>query len=375
MQSRRRGWTSVLLLCLLFLHLSAYAAWETNMTPGVTDISQEIFSLHMTIFWICVAIGVVVFGVMLWSILHHRKSQGVVPSKFHESTSLEILWTLIPFAILIVMAIPATAALVKMYDTSDAEIDIKVTGYQWRWRYDYLNENFGYLSNLATSRDEIYNLMDKNENYLLEVDEPLVLPINKKIRFLITANDVLHAWWVPALAVKKDAIPGFVSEAWTKINEPGIYRGQCAELCGKDHAFMPIVVKAVPEEEYLAWVAQKQEQARAEFELKNKQWTLEELMARGEKAYMGNCAACHQADGSGLPPAFPALRGSAIAIGDIAKHIDVVMHGVPGTAMQAFGQQLNEVDIAAIVTYERNAWGNDTGDVVTPQQIAETKQQ
>ena len=375
MQSRRRGWTSVLLLCLLFLHLSAYAAWETNMTPGVTDISQEIFSLHMTIFWICVAIGVVVFGVMLWSILHHRKSQGVVPSKFHESTSLEILWTLIPFAILIVMAIPATAALVKMYDTSDAEIDIKVTGYQWRWRYDYLNENFGYLSNLATSRDEIYNLMDKNENYLLEVDEPLVLPINKKIRFLITANDVLHAWWVPALAVKKDAIPGFVNEAWTKINEPGIYRGQCAELCGKDHAFMPIVVKAVPEEEYLAWVAQKQEQARAEFELKNKQWTLEELMARGEKAYMGNCAACHQADGSGLPPAFPALRGSAIAIGDIAKHIDVVMHGVPGTAMQAFGQQLNEVDIAAIVTYERNAWGNDTGDVVTPQQIAETKQQ
>ena len=374
MRCRRRFGTLVPLLSLFF-QPAAFAAWEVNMDPGVTEISREIYGLHMTIFWICVAIGVVVFGIMLWSILHHRKSQGVTPSNFHESTSLEILWTLIPFAILIIMAIPATATLVKMYDADDAAIDIKITGYQWKWRYDYLAEDFGYLSSLSTPADAIYNRMDKGEHYLLEVDEPLVVPINQKIRFLITANDVIHSWWVPALAVKKDAIPGFINEAWARIEEPGIYRGQCTELCGKDHAYMPVVVKAVPEPEYQAWVAEKKAKAAEEYELRSKEWTLEELMARGEKVYVASCAACHQVDGSGMPPAFPALRGSAIATGDMAKHIDIVLHGVPGTAMQAFGDQLSEVDLAAVITYERNAWGNDTGDVVTPKQLIEDQQQ
>lgn len=353
----------------------ASAAWDLNMPPGVTEISREVFSLHMLILWICVSIGIIVFGVMLWSILHYRKSQGAVPAQFHENARVEFLWTLIPFAILVAMAFPATATLVKMYDTSDADLDIKITGYQWRWRYDYLQADFGYMSNLSTTQDEIYNRVEKSDHYLLDVDEPLVVPVNKKIRFLITANDVIHSWWVPALAVKKDAVPGFINEAWARIEEPGIYRGQCAELCGKDHGFMPIVVKAVPEEEFEIWLAQRQEQARAEFELKNKEWTLDELMARGEKVYAANCAACHMPNGAGMPPAFPALKGSPIATGDVAKHIDVVVNGVPGTAMQAFGRQLGEVDLAAVITYERNAWGNNTGDLVTPQQLAESKQQ
>lgn len=374
MRCRRRFGTLVPLLSLFF-QPSAFAAWEVNMDPGVTEISREIYGLHMTIFWICVVIGIVVFGVMLWSILHHRKSQGATPSNFHEHTGLEVLWTLIPFAILIAMAIPATATLVKMYDADEAAIDIKITGYQWKWRYDYLGEEFGYLSSLATPADAIYNRMDKGEHYLLEVDEPMVVPIKQKIRFLITANDVIHSWWVPAFGVKKDAIPGFINEAWTRIEEPGIYRGQCTELCGKDHAFMPVVVKAVPEPEYQAWVAEKKAKAAEEYELRSKEWTLDELMARGEKVYVASCAACHQVDGSGMPPAFPALRGSAITTGDMAKHIDIVVNGVPGTAMQAFGNQLSEVDLAAVITYERNAWGNATGDVVTPKQLIEDQEQ
>ncbi len=374
MRCRRRFGTLVPLLSLFF-QPAAFAAWEVNMNPGVTEISREIYGLHMTIFWICVAIGVVVFGVMLWSILHHRKSQGATPAHFHEHTGLEVLWTLIPFAILIIMAIPATATLVKMYDTDDAAVDIKITGYQWKWRYDYLNEEFGFISSLSTPADSIYNRLEKGEHYLLEVDEPMVVPINQKIRFLITGNDVIHSWWVPALAIKTDAIPGFINESWTRIEEPGIYRGQCTELCGKDHGFMPVVVKAVPEPEYRAWVAEKKAKAAEEYELRSKEWTLEELMARGERVYVASCASCHQVDGSGIPPAFPALRGSAIATGDMAKHIDVVLHGVPGTAMQAFGEQLSEVDLAAVITYERNAWGNDTGDVVTPKQLIEDQEQ
>jgi len=375
MLSRRRLGTSVPLLCLLLHPAAAMAAWEVNMPRGVTDVSQDIYSLHMTIFWICVVIAVIVFGVMLWSILFHRKSQGAKPSNFHEHTTIEIVWTLIPFAILITMAIPATATLVEMYDTSDSDVDIKVTGYQWKWRYDYLNEEFGFLSTLTTPQDAIYNQLEKTPEYLLEVDEPMVVPINKKIRFLFTANDVIHSWWVPELAVKKDAIPGFINEAWTRINEPGIYRGQCAELCGKDHAFMPVVVKAVPEEEYEIWVAERQQKAREEYELRNKEWTLEELMARGEKVYGTSCASCHMPDGNGLPPAFPALRGSAIVTQDMPRHIDIVLNGVPGTAMQAFRDQLGEIDLAAVITYERNAWGNETGEIVTPLQIMETMEQ
>ncbi|KMQ72896.1 cytochrome c oxidase subunit II [Marinobacter subterrani] len=351
------------------------ADWTLNMTPGVTGTSNEIFDLHMTILWICVVIGVVVFGVMFWSIFAHRKSQGAKPANFHENTVVEILWTIIPFVILVVMAIPATATLVDMYDTDEADIDIKITGYQWKWRYQYLDENFGYFSNLATPMAQINNQQEKGENYLLEVDNPLIIPVGKKIRFLVTANDVIHSWWVPDFGVKKDAIPGFINETWTRVDEPGTYRGQCTELCGRHHGFMPVVVKAVPQEEYVAWVAEQKAAAEKERELTQKDWTMAELMERGKTAYETTCAACHQVDGSGSPPAFPALKGSNIATGDKAAHINIVLNGKSGTAMQAFGSQLSEVDLAAIITYERNAWGNNTGEMVTPKEIFDIKNQ
>ncbi|PXX92617.1 cytochrome c oxidase subunit II [Marinobacter vulgaris] len=351
------------------------ADWTLNMSPGVTGTSNDIFSLHMTILWICVVIGAGVFGVMFWSIFAHRKSSGRKPANFHENTLVEILWTIIPLVILVVMAIPATATLVDMYDTSEADVDIKVTGYQWRWKYDYIDDDFGYFSNISTSDDEIYNRTDKSENYLLDVDNPMVVPVGAKVRLLVTANDVIHSWWVPAFGVKKDAIPGFVNETWTRVDEPGIYRGQCTELCGVKHGFMPVVVKAVPQDEYDDWVAEQKEAAQRERELTEKDWTLEELMVRGEKAYASACAACHQADGSGAPPAFPALKGSQIALEDMDAHLDVVVNGVSGTAMQAFGGQLSEVDLAAVITYERNAWGNDTGEMVTPKEVFEYKNQ
>jgi cytochrome c oxidase subunit 2 len=329
----------------------------------------------MTILWICVAIGVVVFGVMFWSIFAHRKSQGHKPANFHENTVVEILWTIIPFVILVAMAIPATATLVKMYDTSESELDIRVTGYQWKWQYQYVDQDFGYFSTLATPRDQIANRQRKGEHYLLEVDNPLVIPVGRKVRLLLTANDVIHSWWVPEFGVKKDAIPGFINEAWVRVEEPGVYRGQCTELCGKDHGFMPVVVRAVPEPEFQTWLAEQKAAAEKERELTQKDWTLEELMARGEKTYQTTCAACHQPDGRGVPPAFPALRGSPIATGDLAAHMDIVVHGKSGTAMQAFGSQLSEVDLAAVITYERNAWGNSTGDMVTPKQILDFKNQ
>jgi len=357
----------------LLLPAVVMADWTMNMTPGVTGTSNQIFSLHMTILWICVAIGVVVFGVMFWSIFAHRKSQGYKAANFHENTLVEVLWTAIPFAILVAMAVPATATLIEMYDTTESEVDIKITGYQWRWQYEYINDDFGYFSSLSTPRDQIENRQAKGENYLLEVDKPLVIPVGKKVRFLLTANDVIHSWWVPEFGVKKDAIPGFINETWTRVDEPGIYRGQCTELCGKDHGFMPVVVEAVPEEEYVAWVAEQKEAAEAERQLTQKDWTLDELIERGEKAYASACASCHQPNGAGMPPAFPALKGSPIATGDMAAHIDIVVNGVSGTAMQAFGGQLSEVDLAAVITYERNAWGNNTGEMVTPKEIFDFK--
>lgn len=351
------------------------ADWTMNMTPGVTGISNQIFSLHMTILWICVVIGVVVFGVMFWSIFAHRKSRGHKAANFHEHTVIEVIWTIIPFAILVAMAIPATATLIEMYDTTESDVDIKVTGYQWRWQYEYINEDFGYFSSLSTPRAQIENRQAKGENYLLEVDNPLVIPVGKKVRFLLTANDVIHSWWVPDFGVKKDAIPGFINETWTRVDKPGTYRGQCTELCGKDHGFMPVVVEAVPEEEYNAWVASQREAAEKERQLTQKDWTLDELMVRGEKAYQTACASCHQPDGMGMPPAFPALKGSPIATSDMAAHIDIVVNGKSGTAMQAFGGQLSEVDLAAVITYERNAWGNNTGEMVTPKEIFDYKNQ
>ncbi len=359
----------------LLLPAWSMADWTLNMTPGVTGTSNEIFSLHMTILWICVAIGVVVFGVMFWSILAHRKSEGHKPAHFHENTAVEVAWTIIPFVILVIMAIPATATLVDMYDTEESDIDIKITGYQWKWRYDYINDDFGFFSNMATSQDEIYNRAAKSEHYLLEVDNPLVIPVGKKVRFLVTANDVIHSWWVPAFGVKKDAIPGFINETWTRVDEPGIYRGQCTELCGRDHGFMPVVVKAVPQAEYDAWVQDQLAAAELERQLTEKEWTLEELIERGERVYATACAACHQANGAGIPPTFPALKGSPVVIEDLPAHLDIVVNGVSGTAMQAFGPQLSEADLAAVISYERNAWGNNTGEMVTPKQVFDYKNQ
>lgn len=372
---RLRVRTLITLLVSLLASPVLWAEWAINMPKGVTDLSQSIYGLHMSIFWITVVIGIVVFSVMFWSVIFHRKSRGAKASKFHESTLVEIIWTTIPFIILVVMAIPATKTLIEVYDADNAEIDIKITGYQWKWQYEYLGEDVSFFSNLSTPREEILNQRTKTENYLLQVDEPLVVPVGTKIRFLITAADVIHAWWVPALAVKKDAIPGFINESWTNINEPGIYRGQCAELCGKDHGFMPIVVDARPMDEYKAWLAEKRAEAAKVRELTQKDWSMAELMVKGEEVYNKVCAACHQPNGEGLPPMFPALKNSPVAIerDQITKHIDVVVNGVKGSAMQAFKDQLSEVDIAAVITYERNAWGNDSGELITPKDILDYK--
>lgn len=350
---------------------SAFATeMPLNMTRGVTEISQQVHDLHMTIFYICCGIGLVVFGAMFWSIIHHRKARGVQPAQFHESTRVELLWTAIPVVILIIMAIPATRTLIAMEDTSKSDVTILVTGSQWKWHYKYLEYPVEYYSLLATPRKQIQNKLAKNENYLLEVDRPLVIPTGKKVRFLMTSDDVIHSWWVPAFAVKKDANPGFINEAWTKVDQPGVYRGQCAELCGKDHGFMPIVVVVKPAEEFDSWIqaeAERQAALKAEEQkLLAMQMTMDEAMALGEKVYQGYCSACHQQGGQGLPGAFPALKGSKMAITAEGKadHIDIVLNGKTGTAMQAFGKQLTLQEIAAVITYERNAWDNNTGDLI-----------
>ena len=340
---------------------------DVNMTQSVTEVGQSIYGLHMLIFWICVVIGIAVFGVMFYSIYYHRKSRGVVPAQFHESTKVEIAWTVVPFVILIGMAFPATSTLLEIYDFEDAEMDILITGYQWKWKYEYLNENgenVAFFSNLSTDQAEIYNVADKDENYLLEVDEPVVIPVNTKVRFLVTANDVIHAWWVPELAVKKDAIPGFINETWTLATEEGIYRGQCAELCGKDHGFMPIVVKVVSQEEYAEWLSGKQEEAAQIKELMAQTFSLDDLMARGKDVYQKNCLACHGANGEG--GVGTAIAGSAIVQGEVGGHLEIGVNGVAGSAMQAFGGILNDVDLAAVITYQRNAFGNNMGDLVQP---------
>ncbi len=348
---------------------SAAADYGLNLTTGVTPISREAYDLHMLILQVCIGIGFVVFGAMFISIVKHRKSRGVQPSQFHESTTVEILWTIIPFLILVGMAIPATKALVAMEDTSNADLSIKVTAYQWRWGYDYVDNGVSFISSLSTPKDQIYNKAKKDEHYLLEVDKPLVVPVNKKVRLLITANDVIHAWWVPALGMKKDAIPGFINEMWFKVEKAGTYRGQCAELCGKDHGFMPIVVVAKDEADYEKWVAEQKGAASADKQAAQRTWSRDDLMARGEKVYNSSCAACHQANGAGVPGAFPALKGSKVATGPVGEHISMVLHGKPGTAMAAFANQLSDVELAAVVTYERNAWGNDTGDMVQPSDV------
>ncbi|PAY01398.1 cytochrome c oxidase subunit II [Pseudoalteromonas sp. HM-SA03] len=357
-----------MLIAIPSLANSAY-----NMRQGVTDISHQVYELHMTIFLICCVIGVIVFGIMFWALIKHRKSKGVVAAQFHESTKVEILWTAIPFLILIGMAIPATKTLIAMEDTSKADLTIKVTGSQWKWHYEYMGHDVEFYSLLSTPKDEISDLKEKNENYLLEVDKHLVIPTDRKVRFLMTSDDVIHSWWVPDFAVKKDANPGFINEAWTKVNDEGIYRGQCAELCGKDHGFMPVVVEAVSPDKFDTWLNDaKAEKAKAEAESQAvAQQTLskEELMEVGEQTYMAYCAACHQPTGLGLPGVFPAMKGSKVVTGDIKAHIDILLLGRPGTAMQSFAKQLTIKQIAGVITYKRNSWGNDTGDVIQPSQI------
>ncbi|KHT47770.1 cytochrome B559 subunit alpha [Vibrio sinaloensis] len=339
-----------------------------NMTQGVTDISGQVYDLHMLIFYICVAIAVVVFGIMFYSMYHHRKSKGAVAANFHESTKVEVIWTVIPIIILVLMAIPATKTLVAMEDTSQSDLTVKITGSQWKWHYSYFNEDVEFFSLLATSQKSIDGLEEKGAHYLLEVDNPLVLPINRKVRFLMTSDDVIHSWWVPDFAVKKDTIPGFINEAWTRIDEPGIYRGQCAELCGRAHGFMPIVVHAMEETQYDQWLADKKaeiEQAKQEAAASlTATLSKQELIDIGMQVYVDRCAVCHQANGAGIPGAFPAITGSAVATGDISEHIDVIVNGRAGTAMQAFANQLTDKEIAAVVTYQRNGLGNNAGDVV-----------
>jgi cytochrome c oxidase subunit 2 len=357
----------VLLLMSVIAMAAGGESSSINMPSGVTEVGRQIYDLHMIILWICIVIGAVVFGVMFYSIIYHRKSLGVTPATFHESTTVEIAWTVIPFIILIAMAVPATTTLLNVYDTDEAELDIVVTGYQWKWKYEYLGkdgENVSFFSNLRTPQSEIYNSEAKGEHYLLEVDEPMVLPVDTKVRFLVTAYDVIHSWWVPALAVKKDAIPGFINETWTRTSELGIYRGQCAELCGKDHGFMPIVVNVVSKEEYAEWLGVKQAEAAEIKELMAQTFTMDELMERGKSVYDKSCLACHGANGEGGVGA--AIAGSAVATGDLGKHLGIGIDGVPGTAMQAFGGQLNDVDMAAVITYQRNAFGNNMGDVIQP---------
>jgi cytochrome c oxidase subunit 2 len=376
MLPKAKLWLGLIGAALTMLSTNLQAAWDLNMTQGVTQISRDTYNIHMQILWWCVAIGVVVFGVMLWSIINHRKSKGAVPATFHESTKVEIVWTIIPFIILILMAIPATRVLTQAYDSSESDIDIKVTGYQWRWEYTYLRqdadeEEVSFYSILATPNDQINNSLPKEEHYLLEVDKPLVIPINKKVRFLLTSNDVIHAWWVPDFAVKKDAIPGFINEIWAIVEEPGIYRGQCAELCGLQHGFMPIVVHALEQDEYDAWYAEQQEKARMTRDMANTVVTMSGSLEEGEAIYNRTCAGCHQVDGAGMPPTFPALAANAVVTGDLLENINVLINGRPGTPMAAFGRQLTPVELAAVVTYIRNSFGNTTGDLVQPTQVNE----
>ena len=333
-----------------------------NLAPPMTPIANEIYSLHNMMLIICTAIFVAVFSVMFYSIWKHRKSKGAVAANWHENTTVEIVWTVIPFIIVIVMALPATKTVVAMKDTSNAELTIKVTGSQWKWGYDYLRgegEGISFLSQLATPIAQIEGREAKTPTYLLEVDNPLVVPVNKKVRVITTASDVIHAWWMPAFGVKQDAIPGFARDTWFRADQIGTFRGQCAELCGKDHAFMPIVVQVVSAEDYSKWVSGKKQQMAMLADDPNKTWTRPELMARGEKVYQANCQACHQASGQGVQGAFPALAGSKV-VASKGDQIALLLNGK--NAMPSW-KALSDVELAAVSTYTKNSWGNSAGEV------------
>lgn len=336
------------------------AVLQLNFQPPVTQIAEQIYDLHTLMLIICLVIFVAVFGVMFYSMLKHRKSLGHKSASFHESTAVEIAWTIVPFIIVIGMALPATKTVVAMKDTSNADLTIKATGMQWKWGYDYLKgegEGIAFLSNLATPREQIVDAsLKKNDNYLIEVDNPVVVPVNKKVRIVTTANDVIHSWTIPAFGVKQDAIPGFVRDTWFKAEKIGTYRGQCVELCGKDHAFMPIVVNVVSDADYTKWVDEKKKEMAAKADDPNKTWTIDELKQRGEKVYTANCAVCHQATGKGVPGAFPALDGDATVNGPKGPQINTVLNGK--NAMPAWKSVLSDTEIAAVITYTRNSWSN-----------------
>ncbi len=351
---------------------SAHADYTLNLMKGVTELSNDVYDLHMLILWICVIIGIAVFGTMFYSIYFHRKSMGHKAEQFHENTTVEIIWTIIPTVILIAMAIPATKSLMDMDNVQDSDMSIKVTGWQWKWEYEYLDNGIHFFSSL----DEASNQARQKDSgidprsvphYLLNVDKPLVVPVNTKIRFLFTAADVIHSWWVPDLGWKKDAIPGFINDAWTLVEKPGTYRGQCTELCGKDHGFMPIVVIAMEKADYAVWVKKQKELALAEANAADKEWVADELIAKGKTVYANNCASCHMADGAGLAGTFPAITGSTIVTGDINAQVDLMMNGKG--MMPAFGQMLSAVDFAAVSTFIRNDLGNEMGDSVQPSAI------
>jgi cytochrome c oxidase subunit II len=364
----------------------ALADYAVDILPPASPMAQDAYDLHWGILWVCVAIFFLVFGTMFWSIFKHRKSMGAKAAQFHENTTVEIIWTVVPLVVLVAMAWPATKTMLAMKDASNADLTVKVTAYQWRWEYDYLQDGVRFNSNLSTPRDQIEEYSApgkaKGENYLLEVDRPMVVPVNKKVRLLITSNDVIHGWYVPQLGINQYGIPGFVKDAWFTGTKVGTFRGQCSQICGKEHAYMPIVVEVKSADDYAKWVADAKAKmpppepppqvaaaaaAAAPEEDPNKKWTAEELKALGEKVYGANCASCHQASGKGLPPAFPALDGSKVATGAKAGHIGIVMNGKPGTAMMGFAR-LSDSELAGVITYERTAWGNKA-DAVMPAEV------
>lgn len=376
--------TNELIVALAVMAVIVVVTWGLfavgdNMPEGVTPFSKDVYRLHNIILGIVTVIGVLVFTAMFTSIVVHRKSRGYQAAKFTHSTKAEIMWTAIPILILVAMAIPSTQVLIDMESTGGAELNIKVTGYQWLWKYDYIEEDISYYSALDRDSNRARQINsgiapESVDNYLLNVDNRLVVPVDTKIRFLLTSDDVIHSWWVPDLGWKRDAIPGMVNEAWTLIEEEGVYRGQCAELCGKDHGFMPIVVEAVSRDQYDAWVAERRQAMAAVAHDAARLWTRTELMDRGANVYQAQCAACHQADGSGLAPAFPALASNGAPTGALEDHIAVVLNGREGTAMTGFRERLEPQDIAAALTYTRNAWSDGEGEVVQPSTIAELDQ-
>jgi cytochrome c oxidase subunit 2 len=363
----------------------ARADFSWNFPTPVTPIARDTLHMHNEFMIIITVLFVVVFAIMIYSMIKHRKSVGHQPAKFSGPTgTVQWFWALVPFALLlfidfVLMGIPATHAVIDMEDTkTKADMVLKVTGMQWKWQYEYPDSGIKYISTISTPREQITNQEKKGEHYLLEVDNPVVLPVGKKVRILLTSTDVIHTWWVPQFGVKRDAIPGFLRETWVKIEQPGIYRGQCAELCGKDHGFMPVVVHAVPEAEYLAWVDKKKAEQTAAAAGADKTWSKDELLASGKDVYEKQCAVCHQPNGQGMPPAFPALAGSKIVVGPLLSpegkllkdsHVDRVLNGKEGTAMQAFKNTLSDAEIAAVITFERNSFGNAKGDLIQPAQI------